>query len=158
MKPPLAIIFLLLIQVACNDPKGNLQNNKSIPIEGTWQLIAGILVENSDTTVTDYTKGQRMIKIINATHFAFLNHDLNKGTDSLAVFVAGGGRYSLDGNHYTEYLDYCSDRNWEGNTFPFVISLQNDTLTQKGIEKIEDAGVERLNIEKYVRINLEISH
>jgi hypothetical protein len=27
-----------------------------------------------------------------------------------------------------------------------------DTLTQEGVEKIEDLGVERLNIEKYKRV------
>ena len=152
MKSPFTILSLLLISTACNNPKDTSEIKGRLPIEGTWQLISGTLVENRDTTVTDYTTGQRMIKIINATHFSFLNHDLKKGKDSAAVFVAGGGRYSLDGNRYTEYLDYCSDRNWEGNTFPFEISIHNDTLTQSGIEKIESAGVERLNVEKYARL------
>jgi hypothetical protein len=152
MKLPFAIIALLLISTTCNNPKANSDNKEHLHLEGTWQLISGTLVEKGDTTITDYTEGQQMIKIINATHFSFLNHDLNKGKDSTAMFVAGGGRYSLDGDHYTEYLDYCSDRAWEGHTFPFVISIQNDTLTQRGIEKVEDAGVERLNIEKYMRV------
>jgi Lipocalin-like domain len=122
------------------------------PIEGTWQLISGTIVENGDTTVTDYTRDQRMIKIINATHFSFLNHDLSKGKDSSAVFAAGGGRYTLSGDQYTEHLEYCSYREWEGNTFPFTLTIQGDTLTQRGVEKIENLGVERLNIEKYKRI------
>ena len=122
------------------------------PIEGTWQLISGTIIENGDTTVTDYTRDQRMIKIINATHFSFLNHDLSKGKDSSAVFAAGGGRYTLSGDQYTEHLEYCSYREWEGNTFPFTLTIQGDTLTQRGVEKIENLGVERLNIEKYKRI------
>ena len=154
MKSTLTAISVLLILLSCNTHKADLQDKEFLPVEGTWQLITGTLIENGDTTITDYTKSQRMIKIINATHFSFLNHDLKKGKDSTAVFVAGGGRYSLEGNHYTEYLDYCSDRPWEGHTFPFMISIQNDTLTQKGIEKVEDAGVERLNIEKYVRVEM----
>lgn len=127
-------------------------NNISIPITGTWQLISGTLIEKADTTVTDYTKGISMIKIVNDTHFAFVNHDLNHGKDSTASFSAGGGRYELTGDTYTEFLEYCSAREWEGNEFKFSIEIRNDTLIQKGIEKIEDIGVERLNIEMYHRI------
>lgn len=57
---------------------------------GTWKLMTGTLIENGDTTVTDYTKNKSFIKIINGTHFAFLEHDLSKGKDSAADFVAGG--------------------------------------------------------------------
>ncbi len=121
-------------------------------LEGTWKLITGTLVEKGDTTFTDYTKHQSMIKIINESHFAFLNHDVNKGKDSTAVFGAGGGVYTLDGDQYTEYLEYCSYREWEGSTFQFTVDIQNDTLTQRGVEKLENLGVERLNIEKYVRL------
>ena len=77
MQHPFAIIALLLISTACNNPKANCDKKERRRLEGTWQLISGTLVENGDTTITDYTKGQQMIKIINATHFSFLNHDLN---------------------------------------------------------------------------------
>lgn len=123
-------------------------------IEGTWKLITGTLVEKGDTTITYYTRDVSMIKIINATHFSFLNHDLKQGTDSAAVFSAGGGRYSLSGDSYTEFLEYCSYREWEGNTFSFKVTFEGDTLIQQGVEKIEDLGVERLNIEKYIRVNV----
>jgi hypothetical protein len=127
---------------------------RATQIEGTWKLLTGTLVENGDTTISDYTRDVSMIKIINATHFSFLNHDLNQGTDSAAVFSAGGGYYSFFGDQYTEYLEYCSYRKWEGNTFPFKVTFKGDTLIQQGVEKIEDLGVERLNIEKYVRVNV----
>ncbi len=118
---------------------------------GTWRLISGTLIENGDTTVTGYTRNVSFIKIINNTHFAFLQHDLNQGRDSSAVFVAGGGRYTLADSIYTENLEYCTDRVWEGNDFSFVITVRNDTLIQRGIEKVKEAGVDRMNIEIYVR-------
>lgn len=126
-------------------------SEKRLLITGTWKLISGTLIEKGDTTVTWYTKNISFIKIINDTHFAFLSHDLNKGKDSLAMYSSGGGSYSLKDSQYTEHLEYCSDRQWEGNDFSFTISIHNDTLIQKGIEKVADAGVDRLNIEKYVR-------
>jgi hypothetical protein len=129
-------------------------NEKPRPVEGTWQLYSETLIEKGDTTFTDYTKDNvRMIKVINKTHFTFLNHDLGQGKDSTnAVFSAGGGRYTLDGNTYTEFLEYCNAREWEGHEFKFDVTVSNDTLIQKGVEKVENLGIERLNIEKYVRV------
>ena len=118
----------------------------------TWQLISGTTIEKGDTTITYYTKNLSFIKIINDTHFAFLKHDLSKGKDSSAPFGAGGGRYSLKDSLYTEHLEYCSDREWEGNDFTFTLTIKNDTLIQSGIEKVENAGVNRLNIEKYIKL------
>lgn len=122
-------------------------------IQGTWKLISGTTIQEGDTTHTDYTKDQEMIKIITDTHFAFLNHDLQHGADSAsASFVAGGGTYDLDGNHYTEHLDYCNYREWEGNAFEFDVKFDGDTLTQQGKEKVEGTGIDRIIIETYVRI------
>ena len=147
-----AVVAIMLI-ISCNTPtKPEEQKEQTLPIEGTWKLLSGTLIEKGDTTVTDYTKGSSFIKIINDTHFAFLMHDLSKGKDTAAVFSAGGGAYTLKGNNYTEHLEYCNDRQWEGNDFSFSITINNDTLIQQGIEKIDSIGVNRLNIEKYLRV------
>ena len=119
-------------------------------IVGTWQLLSGTLIEKGDTVVTDYTKDVSFIKIINDTHFAFLKH--NRANTTPATYDSGGGRYSLKDSLYTEHLDYCNEREWEGHTFNFTVTLKNDTLVQQGVEKVEKAGIDRLNIEKYVRL------
>jgi hypothetical protein len=124
----------------------------AMPIVGSWQLISGTLIEKGNTTVTDYTKNKSFIKIINATHFAFLQHDLSKGKNADSSFSSGGGHYTLKDSSYTEHLEYCNDRQWEGNDFSFTVTIKNDTLVQTGIEKVESAGINRLNIEKYVRL------
>jgi hypothetical protein len=122
------------------------------PIQGTWKLLTGTLIEKGDTTVTDYTKDQSFIKIINDSYFAFLLHDLTKGKQPKPVFTAGGGMYYLKDSLYTEHLQYCNDRQWEGNDFTFVVTIKNDTLVQRGVEKVKAANVDRVNIEKYVRV------
>lgn len=151
-----AIIISIIISIAFVSCTGKSQtdklNKKNLPIAGTWQLISGTTIENGDTNITYYTKNQSFIKVINDTHFAFLQHDLNKGKDSTVSFSSGGGRYTLADSLYTEYLEYCSARDWEGNEFRFTVTIKNDTLIQSGIEKVENAGVNRLNIEKYVRL------
>jgi hypothetical protein len=130
----------------------NTPASASKPITGTWKLLKGTLIEKGDTTETDYSTGRSFIKIINDTHFAFLQHDLTKGKDSAAVFVAGGGRYSLTDSSYTEHLEYCSAREWEGHDFTFTLTLTDDKLVQQGIEKIESEGINRMNIEEYIRV------
>src|SRR5688572_16350252 len=71
MKFILSAIVLAVLFCACNNINNQNSSSKNSPsIEGTWQLISGTIVENGDTTVTDYTNKQSMIKIINATHFS----------------------------------------------------------------------------------------
>lgn len=142
----LAIILPACILLACNS-----RPSASVPIVGTWRLISGTTITRGVSSVTDYTKDISMIKIINDSHFAFLRHDLNSQKDSSNHFDAGGGSYTLSGDQYTEHLDYYSDRNWEGKTFQFTISINNDTLIQRGMEKVEKEGIDREIIEKYVR-------
>jgi hypothetical protein len=152
MKNQMIILTCTALMVSCGVKTGKNELQNTVPITGTWRLLTGTLIENGDSTVTDYTRNVSFIKIINDTHFAFLQHDLNQGRDSTAVFVAGGGRYTLTDSLYTEHLEYCSDRAWEGNDFSFTVTVKNDTLVQQGMEQVDEAGVNRLNIEKYVRI------
>jgi hypothetical protein len=150
----ITIGFILLgIVISCSTKTSiEVSDLSSIPLKGTWKLLTGTLIEKGDTTITDYTKNVSFIKIINDSHFAFMHHDLNKGKDSAAVFSAGGGNYKLTDSTYTEHLEYCTAREWEDHDFSFTISINKDTLIQKGIEKVENAGIDRLNIEKYVRV------
>src|SRR5882762_5569390 len=108
-KKYLVIFFVLL---SCEKQR---ERKEAVDLEGTWQLVSGTIIEKGDTTFTDYTRGNSMVKIINKSHFAFLNHDIAGGKDSTALFVAGGGRYDLKEDQYTEHLEYCSDRLGEGN-------------------------------------------
>ena len=150
-----ALLLLSMYFISCTD-ESKLQTPKSnlLSVAGTWRLLSGTLIEKGDTTVTDYTTNVSFIKIINDSHFAFLQHDIGKGKDSAsAVFTAGGGSYTLKDSVYTEHLEYCSAREWEGNDFDFTVTIKGDTLTQYGLEKVESAGVNRLNIERYVRVN-----
>ena len=148
---PLAFILLTILILSCHTKVVKDITNQ-LPINGTWQLVSGTTITNGISSVTDYTKDQRMIKIINDSHFAFLKHDLNAAKDSSNNIEAGGGSYTLAGNVYTEHLDYFNDRNWEGKTFTFNVTIQNDTLIQKGTEKVEGAGIDPEIIEKYERV------
>jgi hypothetical protein len=142
--------FILLLLAACT---AKVETKTSNPIVGTWKLVSGTLITKTDTTVTDYLDGKSSIKVINDTHFAFMVHDLTGGKDSTSVlYSSGGGKYDLINDKYTEHLEYCSAREWEGHDFSFTVTVRNDTLIQEGREEVESAGVSQLNIEKYVRL------
>ena len=145
MKKAISILVLIITITACNSEK------KEIPLAGTWRLISAETTEK-DSTFSTFNPKTKMIKIINDTHFAFFNHDLNNGKDSTnAVFFGGGGKYTLKDSTYTENLEFFNNRQWENNKFEFTVKIKNDTLIQKGIEKIEKLGVDRVIVEKYVR-------
>lgn len=154
MRTFISFLFFYVIFSSCETRKEKETIVASdLPIAGAWKLLSGTLIEKGDTTITDYTKSRSFIKIINATHFAFLHHDVNKGKDSsTAVFSAGGGPYTLKDSIYKEHLEYCTAREWEGHDFEFTVIIKNDTLIQSGVEKVESAGIDRMNIEKYVRV------
>ena len=122
---------------------------------GTWELISATTTEK-DSTFSTFDPNHNMIKLINATHFAFLNHALQTGKDakdsSANSFTAGGGTYTLVDSIYTESLDYFIDKKWENNKFQFVVTIKEDTLIQKGVEKVEKLGIDHVIIEKYKRI------
>jgi len=142
------LIFLMIIAACTENQKKDSQITDEVSLKGTWKLLTGTLIEKGDTTITDYTKNLSFIKIINDSHFSFLQHDSRKDSTN---FSAGGGRYELKGNTYTEHLEYCSAKEWEGHDFTFTVTIANDTLIQTGIEKIEAQGIDRINTEKYIR-------
>ena len=154
MKTRIGLIIIAAALLSCNTTvvKTDDKKDEGLPIVGTWQLISGALTEKNKTVTTDYTKNQKAIKIINGDHFCFLVHDLTKGKGAAPNFSSGGGKYTLKGDQYTEFLEFCNDRQWENNKFEFTVTIKNDTLIQKGIEKIDSLGVNRINVEKYVRV------
>jgi hypothetical protein len=147
-----SLIFLCSF-LSCQSNQEPVKTTATVnPLIGTWQLVSGTTIQGKDTTTTDYTKGKKFLKIINGSHFAFVGHDLNKGKDSLAFYSSGAGTYSINDSVYTEHLQFCNDRAWEGNDFTFHIVIHDDSLTQTGKEKVEKINVDRLNIERYVKV------
>lgn len=144
------VLFLLLtvLSFACQH---NRSHTEAAQLVGTWKLLSATVIEGHDTVHTDYTQGLSFIKIINATHFAFLQHNLNT-KDTNSGFTAGGGRWQFSNDTYTERLEYCSDRAWEGHDFSFAVRIKGDTLVQTGTEKIEAKNINRLNTETYIRL------
>jgi hypothetical protein len=153
MKSIYLFAFVLLLWACATAPEKTFKSR----LMGTWQLVDALQVRK-DSTVHTHLPGTKMVKIINESHFAFLNHDLKSKDDSTKsdlYFVAGGGPYKLDDHRYTEHLEYCSARDYEGNDFSFDLEIRGDTLFQRGVEALKDLGIGDENIqivEIYVRV------
>lgn len=113
-------------------PQTTTDTYKSNPLEGTWKLLASRW--NPDTK---QFADKAIYKIYTRHRFAFVYFDEQTG----AFSGAGGGTYSLNGNQFTEQLEYFSfDPAAAGTqqTFSFNI-LDGDILHQSG----------KLNTKKY---------
>ncbi|WP_217789139.1 hypothetical protein [Pinibacter aurantiacus] len=151
MKYSLAVALLCsALLFYCKPPATKINEHKAL--DGTWQLVSALSITKQDTVVTFPVKNQQVIKMFNQSHFAFFKHDLSGGKDSTAVFGAGSGSYTLDGENYSEHLEYCNARGWENNDFHFTLTINSDTLIQRGVEKIDSLGVDRVIEEKYRRV------
>ncbi len=121
--------------------------SKTSPIEGTWKLTYAEIRENDSVQVKDLSSTD-FVKIINKSHFAFFNQE--RGTDK--NFTAGAGTYEFDGSSYVENLDFINYLDYRGHSFSFEVEIREDSLIQQGQEKIEESGINRYILEKYVRV------
>ena len=102
MRLALPSILLLGFLFSCTmDKQASTVKNTPSPIRGTWQLIKVETIQDSDTTIDHYTNGIKGIKMFNESHFSFFQHDLKQGKDSTALFVSGGGTYTLEDGSYS---------------------------------------------------------
>ena len=138
----------LLMMTGCNKSEtADVKPEGPNPIQGTWKMIYAEIRENDSVQVKDLSNTD-FIKIINADHFAFFNQDRGTGEN----FMSGAGSYTFNGKDYTETLDFISLPELRGHEFPFEVRISGDTLVQQGHEKVEEAGLDRYILEKYVRI------
>ena len=150
MKIKLVTALLAIAFTSC-EQKDNSYENKASPISGTWKLVSARTITKTDTIVTFPVKNQEMIKIFNNDTFAFFKHNTDGLTGDSAVFDAGSGSYKLEGDRYSEHLEYCNYRGWENRDFSFNLRISNDSLIQTGIEKIDSLHVDQQITEIYVR-------
>ncbi|WP_420602674.1 hypothetical protein [Flagellimonas sp.] len=152
MKSSLFILVLIL-GLSCKDKTkvpapAEPKKDSDRSIVGTWKLVYGEIKEEDSVQIKDLSEAD-FIKIINEDHFAFFNQPKEGGEG----FYGGGGTYTLDGNNYTEVLNYVAVDEVRGHEFPFSIEIKGDTLIQSGIEDVPEAGIKRHIVEKYIKID-----
>jgi hypothetical protein len=101
----------------------------SVTIQGTWQLVS-CKYGPSASGFTDFPEIMRRIKVINETHFIWVQFD----TLSRKVVESAGGSYTVKGDTYTESLDFGLAMDGYLKTSPaYTIKIEGDMLFQSGL-------------------------
>lgn len=150
MKLFIIKVFILFAIYSCHQEKPASEfpvTSGENSIEGTWKLVYADIKEKDSLQIKDLSN-TKFIKIINESHFAFFNQDHGSSEN----FMAGAGTYTFNGTDYIETLDFIASPDYRGHVFPFKAEVKGDSLIQQGHEKIEEAGLDRYILEKYIRI------
>ncbi|PKV52824.1 hypothetical protein ATE84_4952 [Aquimarina sp. MAR_2010_214] len=149
MRNQIILLACSFIFITCNksETAPTISKSKEVKkIEGAWKMVYGEIKEGDSVKIKDMTTSD-FIKIIGKDHFAFFNQD-HTNPDG---FYGGGGTYTLEGNTYTETLQYCAVEAVRGHKFPFTVEIKGDTLIQYGLEEVKEANIKRYVVEKYIR-------
>jgi len=131
---------------------------KASPLEGAWELVDAKYAPADPTfSLTTY----RQIKILTKTHWAYLSQDrsapkLTNGSDAellaaAKTFGAGGGTYILDGDTYTEHVEFFATPNLVGASLKFKIKWEGDEWIQTGTLPLKALGWGEKDLELYER-------
>lgn len=132
----IAILALITIQMGCTpaEKPATVELEKNALI-GSWRLIKTIEIGHEDSTNRRDGEEKFYIKHVNNTHFVWVEYDRINNL----LLGTGGGTYTLDGNTYTEYIQfyYPAGANELGQAIPFWAELSKDGIWHhKGYAKL----------------------
>ena len=90
-------------------------------IEGQWELLSGETLP----------AGFKEIKLISRGHFIWVAYD----TDKRKTAYTGGGTYKIDGDHYTEHVEFMTVDGGEaliGKDQSFTVKWEGNNLVVTG--------------------------
>ena len=117
---------------------------------GEWRLIDAQMTISGKTEKT-FDASREMVKLFTEKHFSFYSKTANRKAYSAAVtdlerlqgsktLDAGGGRYELHDDIYTEHVTYCTYPNYEGKSISFKLSIRENNLIQEGDYPLKELG------------------
>jgi hypothetical protein len=133
----LIFVFLLSCTVSAQEKKN--------PIEGTWEMVSGKWSWPDTTDLFPDTDNHRFIKMISRTHFVWIMQD----TSRKDIYGFGGGKYTLDGDKYTEHIEMLKSPDMIGKSVTFKMKVKGDTLIQSGTVSNKKLGLGDSDVEFY---------
>jgi TonB family protein len=130
LKSTVVITVLMISAFTIWSCTGGLKNSKdnSVSIEGTWQG-ASYKYGFGQSNFNDFSKNQPHTKLITDNYFTWVAND----SLSKKVFSAGGGRYTLQGDTLTEWIDFGLGMDaYLGRKQTFIIKTEGDMLFLSG--------------------------
>jgi len=113
-----ALIFAVTAEVKC----------QTATHMGTWKLAS--YNYGTSSGFIPVPKGDQHIKLITATHFMWAETD----SATRKVWSMAGGTYTLNGNTYTESIDFGINMDsYLGHNETFTLKVEGDLLFMSGI-------------------------
>lgn len=120
MKKVLFLLFLSSFFI-------HSSQSQDFSIVGTWKQVSFQVISNGKTVSKVINIGnEEQLKSWSKGSFIFVGKAIERNNVSRSF---GNGSYTLDGNHYTEYIKVHVSPDYEGKTLKFHMELKGDTLT-----------------------------
>ena len=124
----IAAILLAILTVSAVPGTTLKPKKQKLSPEGTWELVS-YKYGPSQSAFTDRTESLQRLKVINKTHFIWVDIDI-----SGKIIQSAGGPYTLNGDIYTEFLEFGYGMDPYLKTNPqFTIRIEGDMLFQTGL-------------------------
>ena len=128
-------------------------------LEGVWEFVSA-KITSPDTTMQIEPSNWTQTKVITKSHWVFVAQVPNRAKISGArsdaelismarTFFGGGGTYSLEGDTYTETVQYFSNPNYLSASLSWKIEIKGDQLIQSGTYPAKSIGLEEHDVELY---------
>ena len=117
----LSSLLVVLLFAGCA-----VEEEERPPLEGAWNLVYSEW-PGHNMTFPDQITGSS-IKFFCEEHFAFAGR---LHVDDVPMNYLGGGRYTLEGNRYSEMFDYHRSEEVIGTTTRILVEFRGDTLIQR---------------------------
>jgi hypothetical protein len=134
MKCKFVIIILTAVLVSAMPFTGNCQSkasgngNSGATHLGTWKLAS--YKYSTTGNFVPVAKGDQHIKLISETHFIWAETDTATGK----VMAMAGGTYALNGNTYSESINFGIDMDrYLGHNQTFTLLVEGDLLFLTGV-------------------------
>ena len=135
-------LLIILLFAGCA-----VEEEERSPLEGAWNLVYSEWPGHS-MTFPDQITGSS-IKFFCKEHFAFAGR---LHVDDVPMNYLGGGRYTLEGNRYSEMFDYHRSEDVIGTTTRILVELRGDTLIQRWPVNDNWELEDPHHMQKYVRM------
>ncbi|MCX6333602.1 MAG: hypothetical protein NT092_04770 [Bacteroidia bacterium] len=124
----LAMLTIALLTISAVPGTTFKTKKQTLSVEGTWQLVS-YKYGSSTSGFIDCPEGFPRLKMINKTHFVWVNYN----TESGSITQSAGGKYTLIGNTYTEFLEFGLGMDQYLKTNPqYTLKIEGDILFQSG--------------------------
>lgn len=97
----ISVAFLAIAMLTISASTSEKAKKEKVSIQGTWQLVS-YKYGSSASGFTDVMDNIRRLKVISEAHFIWVQFDTLSGR----ISSSAGGSYTLNGNAYSEYLEY----------------------------------------------------